>query len=272
MRKYRSVNLKIFDRARELRMLVKNLLQMLFKQSACPAQLSTCQPLQPLQPLNSSVRSLIIHSKYLRVSFALPHHGGLRALRNIKSLVVQRGECAQLPPGWLSPSCPRRCVERRPIRNTSQIGLWWFLDGLGGQRSSVCRCIAHNWISIVLTAGSLEQWVSVKITTAERTMRSRELHCLRALVEHAKGDLGAENIVQLLDDFLHEGPNGCHQCLVFELLGPTVNMIVEDYNEGERLDSDALLKISTQLLQSVAFMHKAGYAHGGILDSGLCFF
>ena len=115
--------------------------------------------------------------------------------------------------------------------------------------------------------------MSVKITTAERTTRSRELHSLRALAEHAKGDLGAENIVQLLDDFLHEGSNGCHQCLVFELLGPTVNMIVEDYREeGERLDSEALLKIPTQLLQAVAFMHKAGYAHGGILNSGLCVF
>lgn len=121
----------------------------------------------------------------------------------------------------------------------------------------------------MLTGDSLEQWVSVKITIAQRITRSRELHSLRALAEHAKGDLGAENIVQLLDDFLHEGPNGCHQCLVFELLGPTVE-IVEYYHED--LDSEDILKISTQLLQAVAFMHKAGYAHGGILNSGPCVF
>ena len=35
-----------------------------------------------------------------------------------------------------------------------------------------------------------------------------------------EGDLDSEYIVQLLGDFLHEGPNGCHQCLVIELLGP----------------------------------------------------
>ena len=112
--------------------------------------------------------------------------------------------------------------------------------------------------------------MSVKIVTADRTNRSRELQNLRALAEHSKGGLGSEYIVQLLDDFLHEGPNGCHQCLVFELLGPTVNIIVNDYyEEGERLDTETLLKISTQLLQAVAFMHEAGYAHGGIVDYSL---
>ena len=123
-------------------------------------------------------------------------------------------------------------------------------------------------LSIVLTACRLEQWVSVKIIIADRTNQSRELHNLRALAEHSKG--GSEHIVQLLDDFLHEGPNGCHQCLVFELLGPTVSIYVNDHHEdGERLDTETLLKISTQLLQAVAFMHKAGYAHGGIVDYSL---
>jgi serine/threonine-protein kinase SRPK3 len=57
---------------------------------------------------------------------------------------------------------------------------------------------------------------------------------------------------------------------VFELLGPTVNIIVDDYHEeGERLDTETLLKISTQLLQAVAFIHEAGYAHGGIVDYSL---
>ena len=110
----------------------------------------------------------------------------------------------------------------------------------------------------------------MKILTADRTNQSRELHSLRALAEHSKGNPGSKHIVQLLDDFFHEGPNGCHQCLVFELLGPTVNIEVDDYYEdGERLDTETLLKISTQLLQAVTFMHEAGYAHGGIVDHSL---
>ena len=114
----------------------------------------------------------------------------------------------------------------------------------------------------------MERWVSVKIITADRTNQSRELINLRRLAEHSKGSLCSIHIVQLLDDFLHEGPNGCHQCLVFELLGPTVDRIVNDYyEEGERLDTEALLKISTQLLQAVTFIHETGYAHGGIVYS-----
>lgn len=120
----------------------------------------------------------------------------------------------------------------------------------------------------MLTAYRLKQWVSVKITTADRTNQSQELQNLEALAEHSKGSLGSKNIIRLLDDFLHEGPNGCHQCLVFELLGPTVNIIVNDYHEeGERLDTETLLKISIQLLQAVAFMHEAGYAHGGTVQA-----
>jgi hypothetical protein len=51
---------------------------------------------------------------------------------------------------------------------------------------------------------------------------------------------------------------------VFELLGPTVNLLINDHHvEGERLDSETLLEISKQLLQAAAFMLEAGCAHGG---------
>ena len=133
------------------------------------------------------------------------------------------------------------------------------------------KCVASSiprQIQFMLTASRLEQWVSVKIITADRTTLSRELYNLRALAEHAKGNLGPKHIVQLLDDFLLKGPNGYHQCLVFEMLGPTVNIIVNDYHEeGERLDTEIILRISRQLLQAVAFMHAAGYAHGGRVDN-----
>lgn len=122
----------------------------------------------------------------------------------------------------------------------------------------------------VLTACRLEQWVSLKVMLAERTNKSRELHNLQAITEGSLGSPGSKYIVQLLDDFIHEGPNGCHQCLVFELLGPTVGVIVKDYHTGrERLDTETILKLSTQLLQAVAFMHEAGYAHGGMSEAWL---
>ena len=63
---------------------------------------------------------------------------------------------------------------------------------------------------------------------------------------------------------MHEGPNGYHQCFVFELLGPTVNTLVSDAHLfGERLDTDVIIRISTQILKAVAFMHDAGFVNGG---------
>lgn len=65
---------------------------------------------------------------------------------------------------------------------------------------------------------------------------------------------------------MHEDPNEYHQCFVFELLGPTINTLVSDVDLfGERLDTDVIIRISTQILKAVAFMHDAGFVNGGIV-------
>ncbi|MCJ1263439.1 hypothetical protein MMC22_003309 [Lobaria immixta] len=147
-------------------------------------------------------------------------------------------------------------------------------DTLKAGRYKIYHKLGCGGFSTVWVArdNTLEQWVSVKIMTADMTNKSRELQNLQTLAEHSKGSLGAERIVQLLDNFLHDGPNGCHQCLVFELLGPDVYRIVTDYAEdGDRLEVETIFKISTQLLEGMAFMHDAGYAHGDLSIRNLVF-
>lgn len=100
--------------------------------------------------------------------------------------------------------------------------------------------------------------------TAESTENSRELCNLHALSSSSQEDLAAHYIVQLLDDFIHDGPNGTHQCLVFELLGPSAVFVIEDYHgTGEKLEPEVILRMSQQLLQATTFIHGAGLAHGG---------
>jgi serine/threonine protein kinase len=71
-------------------------------------------------------------------------------------------------------------------------------------------------------------------------------------------------VVQLLDDFRIDGANGCHQALVFEMLGPSVDLDIDDAEfEMERMEDEDILKISTKLLQALEFLHKAGHGHGG---------
>lgn len=111
------------------------------------------------------------------------------------------------------------------------------------------------------------QWVPIKIMTADATACSHELGILQSLAKRSNGSLSSRYIVQLLDEFPHQGPNGTHQCLVFELLGPTLDMVTSDYSDytdpEQRLEPDTVLRISEQLLNAIAFVHEAGYGHGG---------
>jgi serine/threonine-protein kinase SRPK3 len=93
---------------------------------------------------------------------------------------------------------------------------------------------------------------------------------LNYLERHSRGELSSNYVVQLLDAFTHEGPNGVHQCLVFELLGPSVDKVLADYHEGhDKLCSETILRTSTQLLKAVKFIHSAGVCHGGEVASPL---
>ncbi|KAF2666344.1 hypothetical protein BT63DRAFT_416729 [Microthyrium microscopicum] len=73
----------------------------------------------------------------------------------------------------------------------------------------------------------------------------------------------ADRIVTLLDTFFHQGPNGKHKCLVFELLGPTIYFLVkwlsDDGGLDERMEPETMLKITKQLLEAVACLHKSGH-------------
>ena len=72
-------------------------------------------------------------------------------------------------------------------------------------------------------------------------------------------------IVRLLDSFVHHGPNGQHQCLVFELLGPTVNNVLME--SCRYPDTKAVLRMSEQLLEAIIFIHDRGMIHGGNVNS-----
>ena len=151
-----------------------------------------------------------------------------------------------------------------PIQNTSQIGLGGF-STVWLARDLRCEVCSFQFSALLVPIASrIEQWVSIKINRADRTGKSQERSVLRALAQCKSFDTGPKYIVRLIDDFMHEGPNGYHQCFVFELLGPTVNRLVSDAHLfGERLDTNIIIRISTQVLKAVAFMHDAGFVNGG---------
>ncbi|KAF2150580.1 kinase-like protein [Myriangium duriaei CBS 260.36] len=136
-----------------------------------------------------------------------------------------------------------------------------FKDG----RYSVSRKLGHGGYSTVWLAWDRQLLcnVSLKIMTADHPNPHRELDNL--LECRTKPSHGSQ-VIKLLDDFLHVGPNGLHQCLVLELLGPTLATEVHHSSEsGGRLDSDEVCHIASQILRALAWLHGNDLAHGGTL-------
>jgi hypothetical protein len=51
--------------------------------------------------------------------------------------------------------------------------------------------------------------------------------------------------------------------LFFELLGPCVDQVIADYNESQdKLCAQPTIRMSTQLLEAVKFIHSFGMCHG----------
>lgn len=49
------------------------------------------------------------------------------------------------------------------------------------------------------------------------------------------------------------------------MLGPSIDIVVADYRDGgDQLSPDNILRLAKQLLQAIAALHEAVYAHGGM--------
>lgn len=69
------------------------------------------------------------------------------------------------------------------------------------------------------------------------SLKSLELQSLRLL--------SSKYIVQLLNDFTYDGPYRVRRCLIFELLGPIVYMVLPHHSKGkDKLEPEELLRMS----------------------------
>ena len=89
---------------------------------------------------------------------------------------------------------------------------------------------------------------------------------MNRLSQGPAGHPGKKYVVQLLDQFQHEGPNGTHSCLVLELLGPSISSEAESYSSN-RLPGNISWEASKQIVQRLEYIHARGIAHGGQSES-----
>lgn len=126
---------------------------------------------------------------------------------------------------------------------------------------------------------SARRWVSIKIKSDKDSTHSLdndpEVLTLLKLESHLQSRETAENppcFASLLDRFQISGPNGTHNCLVLELMGPSLKALLANLPENANSDDSrtftsflpsTILRCVRQLLEAVKFAHEAGVVHGG---------
>ncbi|KAG6196020.1 hypothetical protein E4U50_008377 [Claviceps purpurea] len=86
-----------------------------------------------------------------------------------------------------------------------------------------------------------------------RDLVDKEAEILSQIRETGPGKHGYETVIELLDVFIVEGPNGFHQCLVTEVVSP-----LSDEDVVQRWSFDVV----RQLVEGFAFLHGEGIVHG----------
>ncbi|CAG7563782.1 unnamed protein product [Fusarium equiseti] len=123
-----------------------------------------------------------------------------------------------------------------------------------------------GWGSYSTTWAAKDQkfvYSTLKITVSELG-ESGELKILQKLSALPKHHPGSSHVNQLLDHFTHVGPNGSHDCLVLELVGPNVADVVELHCKDDRLPSKFAKVFAKQALQGLDFLAVNDIGHGDL--------
>ena len=119
------------------------------------------------------------------------------------------------------------------------------------------------WLVEDLDSG---RYVALKVLSAEASKESSEVTIRRHLKQRQindRGSNGQEFLIEFLDDFEVEGPNGTHHCIVTEVLGPSISADVEEIYGEERYPIAIAKKIVAQVIRGVVYLHKCWVVHGG---------
>ncbi|KAI0809592.1 kinase-like protein [Xylaria sp. FL0064] len=116
-----------------------------------------------------------------------------------------------------------------------------------------------------------QRYVAVKISVSERGERNREFKVLLAIAAIRSEQPGSRHLMPMLDHFQLDGPNGTHDCLVLELLGPSVPDLLDARFRGERLPGKLAKKIAEQALLGLDYLHQQKIGHGDLHTRNLTF-
>ncbi|KAG0197559.1 serine/threonine protein kinase, CMGC group [Mortierella sp. NVP41] len=82
-----------------------------------------------------------------------------------------------------------------------------------------------------------------------------EIKLLERVVKANPGAPGRKYVVELLDHFMHRGPNGLHVCMVFEVLGENLLSVIKRYRH-QGIPIHLVRQIIHQVLMGLDYMHR----------------
>lgn len=113
----------------------------------------------------------------------------------------------------------------------------------------------------------LRRCVALKIVVSRLANASNEIEILQYLRDapQLKNHPGREHISGLLDHFRVSGPNGTHDVLVFDVVGPGPDELRTGYEVGEEFVWKWSRIISKEVALGIAYLHELGVTHGGMV-------
>lgn len=100
--------------------------------------------------------------------------------------------------------------------------------------------------------------VAMKIVRSAKHYTDTAVDEIKLLDKVTNADIhhpGHQHVIQLLDTFTHQGPNGLHVCMVFEVLGENLLGLIRRYKH-RGIPIVFVKQIAKQLLSSLDFLHR----------------
>jgi hypothetical protein len=198
---------------------------------------------------------------------------------NIQSRITVSGAlnfaCYLLPLANMSSEQPafERCASAESIARYRRGGYHPIhIDDVLHNRYRIVNKLGHGTYSTIWLVEDLGtgRSAALKVLTADVSRNSSEVAILRHLKKQQLnygGPKCQEFVIELLDDFKVEGPNGTHQCIVTEVLGLSLAEVIDEDLEdiyGELWFPIEISKVfAKQSMQGVAYLHSCGVIHGG---------
>ncbi|KAF7313368.1 Protein kinase [Mycena chlorophos] len=147
-------------------------------------------------------------------------------------------------------------------------------DRFSDDRYEVVHKLGHGSRSTIWLVhdSQTNTYVALKIIAAWKTKKMTELAVLQHLqATYEPDDEGSKHVVRMLDHFVHDGPNGQHQCIVTEAMGPSLAEDIYWIWESLHLPVQIAQRVTGQLALAVQYLHARGVAHGDLYPANILY-